>query len=169
MLGRPVCNYGIPGEMAKQGLPRLSRLMTSADSSVVVVMEGVNDLGAYRTSSAILRDLTRMLQVVRRRHLFPVLTTLVPTYYPSGHPQHGLNRQVRALSSQILRLAHKQHGTLADVERVFLKDRRGVNLTRHSGVPDYLHPNDAGYRMIAVTVAKAIKSHLKSGKRSKRE
>lgn len=162
-LHTSVCNYGVPGEMTLTGLPRWRALLRAFQPRTVAFMEGVNDLASDVPATTILDDLEAMVLSARQRGLTPVLVTLTPTYYPRSHPHHFLNARVHDINRSIRLLAARLHVALADTEAAFMADGHGAALTRHGRSLDYLHPNDAGYRLIADAVAGAL--HSPVGKR----
>lgn len=156
MLHTSVCNYGIPGEMAQQGRPRFRQLLRAYRPRLVVLLEGVNDLPAWRTDTDIIGDLAAMRRDAGRRKVRLLVATLTPTYYRTNDPHHYLNARVATLSAAIRVWARREHQSLADINRAFSRDRRGWRL-----FADGLHPNDAGYSLLARTVAEAIRrNHL---------
>lgn len=159
MIHRHVCNFGVPGEEARDGLDRLHDLLNIAGPHTVLLMEGVNDLASDRTIDQVTGDLLAMVLIARHAGAHVVLLTLTPTYYPAGSDHHFLNAKVLALNRQVRRLAKETHVPLADVEHAFRRDHRGARLTLHVDGYDYLHPNDAGYLLIAKTAAKVMKKH----------
>lgn len=156
LIHRAVCNYGVSGELAVAGAARLRSLLHVFRPRSVLLMEGVNDLGAGESVTSVLGALETMLGSARRAGVLPVLLTLTPTYYPRESSHYHVNADVGAVNRGIRRLGAHLHVPVADVERAFRRDGRGVELTRHETGPDYLHPNDAGYLLIARAVAPAL-------------
>ena len=159
LLHVPVCNYGVPSELALHGLPRLRKLLQVVQPRIIVLLEGINDLASDRPAGDILRDLREMVRVARHHGVRPLLATLVPTYYPARHAKHFLNDLVPPFNYAVRQLAGHEHVTLADLAWAFRHDPRGGKLT-----VDYLHPNDAGYRLMARTVGAAIRGHRLLGR-----
>jgi lysophospholipase L1-like esterase len=151
ILHASVCNYGIPGEMAQQGRTRFGQLVRHYRPRLLVLLEGVNDLPARRSDADIVRDLAAMRREARRHRERLLVGTLTPTYYRPTDPRYYLNARVAALTDAIRVWARREHQPLADINRAFARKRRAWRL-----FADGLHPNDAGYRLLAESVASAI-------------
>jgi lysophospholipase L1-like esterase len=91
-----------------------------------------------------------MRQDARSRKVPLLISTLTPTADPY------LNTKVAKLSAAIRSWAQRMQQPLADVSRAFATHRHGQLLSL-----DGQHPNDAGYLVLARTVATAIQhNHL---------
>jgi lysophospholipase L1-like esterase len=155
-LHTTVCNYGVPGEITDQGLVRLPGVLRAARPRIVIIMEGVNDLPTPGVEPDILQHLATMVARVRKRHAVPVLSTILPTYYPRSDWHVVLNYRVRALNWRIRVMARHRHVVLADPAAAFRRVRHAWRLT-----VDHLHPNDRGYRLLARSIARVItRRHL---------
>jgi lysophospholipase L1-like esterase len=104
LLHQVVLDYGVGGEQTSAGLERLRRTLAAVKPSRVYLLEGTNDLRAGRKVSAILADLTQMLQAVTHARASPVLLTVLPTALKSP-----TNAQVRALNEGILALGARRY------------------------------------------------------------
>jgi lysophospholipase L1-like esterase len=96
-------------------------------------------------------NLTRMVRDVKIRQGIPVLATIIPT-----NPEHPFfqplrNEWVAAMDVRIREIARSEGALLADVESAF---RRAPSLG--ALFADHIHPNDAGYEVMAQTFFDAI-------------
>jgi lysophospholipase L1-like esterase len=154
LIRLPVLNYGVPGEQAIIGYSRLPRVLSALHPSVVLILEGVNDLHAGYTPSAAATRLGWMVKEVQDAHARPILLTLTRTYFPPNYPEPATNGKVAQLSSIIRHLGPKLHVPVVDLYDAFPPPRGQPAVMRQpNGGEDYLHPNDAGYRLIARTIA----------------
>jgi lysophospholipase L1-like esterase len=155
-----VANEGHPGEAAgdPDTLVRFMRLTASRQYSVVLLMEGSNDIfyGDASREPAAYDGLRAMIRNAKANSMRPYLATIPPTNPTACDPVcrgrdpfalvSGFNDGVRAL-------AVSEGVTLVDVYQAF-----GGNLSLLG--PDGLHPAAAGYQKIADTFFTAIKQTL---------
>jgi len=151
-----VANAGLPGEEVGKAdtLARFAQVVGSRTYESVLVMEGSNDIfGGDTTKIApAISNLRTMLRYAKSASVRPYLAT-VPPMNPAG-PRGRLGyAAVPPLNDQIRTLATSEAVTLVDVNLAF-----GGNLTLLSA--DGLHPNAAGYELIARTFFTSLRSTL---------
>lgn len=136
-------NSGIGGETTGQGLERLRIEVRSARYDLVLLLEGVVDVNnpqpLFEEARANLKEMIRVVQ----GEGIPVIIGTVPRLNDDGFRTRGIEN-VPKLNEMIREEAEAEKVPLADHERAF-----GRNLTLQG--PDGLHPNDAGYQVIAET------------------
>jgi lysophospholipase L1-like esterase len=140
-------NAGVGGETVFDGEDRLAATLGTSQivPGIVLLLEGINGLGSDESSiEATVAALLDMVATVRARGGLPILGTLTPV-----GPADGRGAAVAALNARIRQVAAEQGIRLADHEAAF-----GGNLGLLSG--DQLHPNDAGYQVMAETWLAAI-------------
>lgn len=151
-----VLNYGVGGELTSEGLPRLRAMVRSVHPSTVVILEGINDLWGGRSATDIAGNLSAMARTVRASGARPILLTVLPVDRPVFSDAQS---KVNALNVAIRAMAKRQDVKVVDAEARFRRHHPPSTLFRHSdGREDGVHPNDAGYRVLAREVARALKS-----------
>ena len=154
LLHRPVLNYGVGRETTIDGLPRLKRVLHAVHPSTVVLLEGFNDLSAGQMPSAVAGRLVRMATLIRQAGARPVLLTVLPNDGPRWRPLAG---RIGSLNTMLRRIGNRTHFTLVDSAATFTAHKPLAAFFRHDdGREDGLHPNDAGYRVLAVLVYQVL-------------
>ena len=134
-----VLNYGVGGESSRGGYRRLRSVLGAHSAKYILIMEGTNDLLYYGISpSSTLRYLSAMIDISRKYDVLPILSTLTPDTKNSGKNIEG------DYNPQIIRLTSEKKIPLAD-------QYKAVASKWYSLTYDGLHPNDAGYKVMADT------------------
>jgi acyl-CoA thioesterase-1 len=138
LTGRKVINAGIPGEVSAVGLQRLPELLDRERPSLLILCHGGNDLIARRDHQLIADNLRAMIRTAGDRGV-PVLLVAVPAL--------GLTLKPPNLYEE-----------LAMEFRIPLEGKALVHiLGKGSLKSDYIHPNAAGYRLLAEALAELLK------------
>ncbi len=140
-----VLNYGHPGESTSEGDSRIQAVLDKEHPDVVLVMEGTNDLWIVDTAT-VMTNLASMVDKVIKSGASPILATITPDTR-GDKPVPQMNDIIRAW-------AKNNNVKLADQYTALVDDWDFLPL--HSG--DQLHPNQAGYDVIAQTWLSAIQS-----------
>jgi acyl-CoA thioesterase I len=136
-----VINAGLPGETASGALRRLDRDVLAQDPRIVIVFLGGNDL-MQRVPKA--TTLAAIEEIVRRIQETGALAVLVGLNAP--YPLGGLNDDYEKIADA--------HGA------VFVSNvMRGI-LDSPAMRSDQVHPNAAGYKLIADRIHKAVEPYL---------
>jgi lysophospholipase L1-like esterase len=160
-----VLNQGAPGEAASDPatLTRFKGLTSTGRYSVVLIMEGTNDLYDRddKIFPAAIDGLRQMIRDAKGRSIRPYLATIPPMNPSACVPVcRGLPWSlVAGFDDQVRSLAATEGVTLVDVYQGF-----GGNLG-YIG-PDGLHPSADGYAKIADLFFTAIKSTLETSSSS---
>ena len=152
--GLEITNAGLPTEWAEDGAARLPKLMSDMRPQVVLLMEGVNDLGALgsRGVPSAWRAIDMMAKEIRNRGARAFVATLPPPR-PSGVKAVPLSL-VQTLNGNIRDTARGEGAVLVDVFTAL-----SVDVNRYISI-DGLHPTEAGYQKIAETFYEAIRQDL---------
>jgi lysophospholipase L1-like esterase len=140
-IGRPIANLGVPGDTTADGLARIDEVL-ELDAGVVILLLGGNDF----------------LRQVPRDTTFANLAGIIGQLQADGAAvllagvRGGLVRD--SFAARFEQLADR-HGT-AYVHDV-LDDTLGVE----GYMADQVHPNDAGYRVIADRIRPVLEAMLK--------
>jgi lysophospholipase L1-like esterase len=151
-----ILNYGVAKEQTSDGLPWLVALVRSVHPSTVVILEGINDLWGGRSASDIAGNLSRVAKSCRAFGALPIILTVLPVDRPVFL---GAASKVRALDAAIRVMAKQQDVQIVAAAARFRSRHPLSMLFRHSdGREDGVHPNDAGYRLLAKLAARGLNS-----------
>jgi acyl-CoA thioesterase-1 len=138
LTGRKVVNAGVPGEVSARGLQRLPELLERERPALLILCHGGNDLLAHQDHRLIADNLRAMLRVAGERGV-PVLLVAVPS--------PDLMLKPPALYEELSREFH------VPVEKKALSHILGKGNLKS----DYIHPNAAGYRLLAEALVELLK------------
>jgi len=138
LIQRPVVNAGIPGEVTAEGVTRLPQLLERYHPALLILCHGGNDLLRRTGEVRAAENLRTMVAMAKEQGIDVVLL---------GVPKPDLSLSPPDYYAQIAaEFAIPYDGeALADI----LGDR--------SLKSDYIHPNAAGYRQLAETLAKLLR------------
>jgi len=148
--GASLNNSGVPGETTERGLRRLPGEIAAYRPDLLLLLQGVVDVNNDNPRfSAVQANLREMVRLAKSRGVTVVIGT-IPPLNPEGFRTTGM-ANVPVLNERIRQIAAAEEIGLADHESAFAGD-----LTLQG--PDGLHPNDAGYQMMAETWFQAIQT-----------
>ncbi len=151
-LGRAtIIKDGLGATRSNRGSDRLPDSLT-VRPAYTLIHYGTNDWNVAECKLSppcfTIDSLRRMVRDVKGRQGLPVLGTIIPAN-PAIQPER--NAWVSAMDARIRELAQAEGALLADLEAAFL---------RAPSVPalftDHVHPNDAGYEVMAQAFFEAI-------------
>lgn len=139
LIGRTVVNAGVPGEVSTDGLLRLPALLDREQPALLLLCHGGNDQLQRLDPNRLADNLRAMIRLARDRNIAVVLIAV---------PAPGLSLRPLPLYAGIA----DEFGLAADLETVadILGDRALKS--------DYIHPNAAGYRRLALAVADLLRA-----------
>lgn len=146
LIGKTVTNDGSYGSTAAAGAGRCASVIAARKGAFMLVLYGINDLLFGRSTDNIAASLEKIVNICRDNHVVPVLAT-----YPI--PIHG--HEIFAggtyrLNNAIRNLASAYHLRCVDLEKEFLD---GSDPDPALYLPDGLHPNAEGNKIIALAFA----------------
>ncbi|MBN1521304.1 MAG: hypothetical protein JW928_02125 [Candidatus Aureabacteria bacterium] len=141
-LGQTVVNRGVGGETTAAGLSRINSVLRQDDPQRIFIMEGTNDMNQGRSISSVIFNLKEMVIRSQNYGSTPYLATICPNDRKQQTTQQ-LNAEIRSLAVQL-------GVSNPDVYSAF-----GGAVTSTYFI-DYIHPNDAGYDIIANTFYNSI-------------
>lgn len=166
--GRPYVNRGIGGQTTSQMLLRFRPDVIELQPKAVVILAGTNDVAGNSgktTPEAIEANLADMAELARVHGVAVVLASILPITDdkkgPNGAPlERSTDRPPEALKSLNRWLARyaQQNGHVYLDYASSMGDARG--LLRSELTDDGLHPNAAGYAIMAPLAEKAIEQAL---------
>ena len=151
---RKAINMGVSGDRTQHVLWRFEQgQLDGIHAKVAVVMIGTNNSNKNDNSEAdILEGVTAIVNQIRSRQ--PDTKILLLAIFPRGatfSPQRGKILQV---NEALAKLDDGQHIFYMDLGPLFIQPDGSIS---KDIMPDYLHPNDAGYRIWANATEPKIK------------
>ncbi len=138
LLGCRVINAGVPGEISSAALQRLPVWLKQEKVDLVILCQGGNDMLHKQEDDVIRRNLDAMVTLARDAGAEVILI---------GVPRPGLLLKVPDFYRQVA----GKHGLPCDSKTV------AQVLSTASLKSDYVHPNAAGYRRMAESIAALIR------------
>lgn len=141
LIGRPVVNAGIPGDTTARALERLERDVLSRSPRIVLITLGGNDLKNRQDRDSAFRNLKTIITSIQGRGALVIVGGLdVPVW------GRGFQEQYRKVCEE--------------TGAVFVPDVLKGLLGNPDKMSDAIHPNDAGYGIMAGYFYEAIKPYL---------
>jgi acyl-CoA thioesterase-1 len=141
-----VVNAGLPGEDTAGGLTRINSVL-NGPGDTLLLMEGTNDINAKTVSNeTIAANLDQMAQKAEAVGWKVVHASIIPRLPTANHDKD--NADAADLAAQIRDLAWSKARGMADPFEVFTTVPGGFE-SLYAGGDDKLHPNAAGYLLLA--------------------
>ncbi|MFB3091405.1 MAG: arylesterase [Gammaproteobacteria bacterium] len=136
-INRKIINAGVPGELSMQGLKRLPKLLEKYQPGLMILCHGGNDILWKENLAEAETNIREMIALAKNKNI-PVILL--------GVPKPGL-----FLSSA------KLYANIAESTNViFMPNLIADVLSDASMKSDSVHPNKAGYREMAFTIANTL-------------
>ncbi|MES2267955.1 MAG: GDSL-type esterase/lipase family protein [Bacteroidota bacterium] len=151
---------GISGQIAPQLLVRFQQDVISLKPRAVIILAGSNDIAGttgHVTNERILDNVKSMVELCRVHNIKPILCAYLPiNEYPW---RKGLQpaEKIISLNKAITAYAAKNKLILLDYYTPLVDDKKG---TRAELTIDGVHPNAAGYKIMAKVTDEAIAKAL---------
>ena len=140
-IGRPVINAGIPGDTTDTALARLERDVLDRSPRIVLITLGGNDLKNRQDRDRAFRNLKAIITAIQGRGALVIVGGLdVPVW------GRGFQEQYRQVCEE--------------TGAVLVPDILKGLLGNPGKMSDAIHPNDAGYGIMAGYFYEAIKPYL---------
>lgn len=159
--GKPYINRGISGQTTPQMLVRFRPDVIALKPKVVVILGGTNDIAGNTgpsTLEMIEDNLASMADLAKANGIKVVLASVLPVYdYPW---KRGLNpaEKITTLNEWIKQYADKKRIVYLDYYSALVDERKGMKAEYSK---DGVHPNEAGYKLMASLTEKAIAKALR--------
>jgi acyl-CoA hydrolase len=146
--GWHVINAGVPGNTTQDGLARLNDLLDAHESGqqkidLLLVELGGNDFLKHVPQSQTINNLKSILSQAKARNIHIALIA-IPEFSPVGAAFGTLSD-------------HPLYEKLAvETDTPLIEDLFSDVLAKNSLKADYIHPNAAGYRVVAEKLHKAL-------------
>ncbi|MDB4916177.1 MAG: hypothetical protein JWM95_3821 [Gemmatimonadetes bacterium] len=158
--GKPYVGRGISGQTTPQMVVRFHQDVVALAPKVVVILAGTNDIAGNTgpsTLEMIEDNLTAMTEIARAHNIRVVLSSVLPVFDYPWKPGLEPAPRIVALNAWMKRYAQDVGETYLDYHSAMVDARGGLPPTTSR---DGVHPNDAGYRIMAPLVEAAIAQAL---------
>jgi lysophospholipase L1-like esterase len=158
--GRPYVGRGISGQTTPQMLVRFRQDVIALEPAVVVILAGTNDIAGNTgpsTLGMIEDNLTSMVELARANDIRVVLASVLPAYDYPWRPGLDPAPKIVALNTWMRQYASAHDVVYLDYHSAMADDRMGL---RAELTDDGVHPNAAGYQVMAPLAERAITDAL---------
>ena len=159
--GKPYIGRGISGQTTPQMLVRFRQDVVALQPKVVVILAGTNDIAGNTGPSTIemIEDnMASMAEIAKANHIRVVLSSVLPVYdYPWRRGLEPAGKIV-ALNAWLRSYAASHGATYLDYHSAMADERQGMKAALSY---DGVHPNEAGYRVMASLAEPAIEAALR--------
>ena len=161
---KPYINRGIGGQTTSQMLVRFRQDVIDLEPKVVVILAGTNDIAGNSgkiSNDDIERNFATMAELAHLHHIRVVFSSILPVSNYTPKSQEFFNSRPM---SRIVALNDWLKGYCAGAGSVYLDyfhsmvDEQGM--LKRDLADDGLHPNPAGFRVMAPLAEKAIRTAL---------
>lgn len=162
--GRPYVDRGISGQTTPQMLVRFRQDVIDLHPAVVVILGGVNDIAENTgptTLGTIFGNIVSMAELARANGITVVLSSVLPASSFRWRPELEPAPKIVALNAWIRNYATAHGAIYLDYYTAVADERGGM---RSNLSTDGVHPNEAGYRVMAPLAEQAIARALRSGR-----
>jgi lysophospholipase L1-like esterase len=159
--GKPYVGRGIGGQTTPQMLVRFRQDVIALHPAVVVILAGTNDIAGNTgpsTQSMIEDNLISMVELARAGGIRVVLSSVLPAYDYRWRPGLEPAGKIVALNAWMRDYASTHDVVYLDYHSAMADERQGL---RSDLSDDGVHPNEAGYRLMAPLAERAIAQALR--------
>jgi len=159
--GKPYINRGIGGQTTPQMLVRFHPDVVALKPKVVVILAGTNDIAGNTgpsTLEMIEDNLASMAEIASANRIKVVVSSVLPVYDYPWKPGLEPAPKIIALNKWMKDYAAKHRAIYLDYHSAMADERGGM---RSELASDGVHPTEAGYRVMAPLVEKAIEKALR--------
>lgn len=164
--GRPWLDRGIAGQTTAQMLLRFQQDVVALRPRVVVILAGTNDIAENAgpfAPDATLANLASMTELARANGIGVVLASVPPALDFPWRAGLEPAAKIVALNARIRALANGAGAVLFDDHPALADERGGM---RRDLADDGVHPNAAGYAVMAPLAEAAVRSALLASERT---
>lgn len=159
--GKPYIGRGIGGQTTPQMVVRFRQDVVGLSPAVVVILAGTNDIAGNTgpsTLGMIEDNLASMVEMAQANGIRVVLSSVLPVYDYPWRPGLEPAPKIVELNAWMKRYAAGHHAVYLDYYSAMVDARGG--LKGELGT-DGVHPNEAGYRVMAPLAEQAIAQALR--------
>jgi lysophospholipase L1-like esterase len=159
--GKPYVNRGISGQTTPQMLIRFRPDVIALKPKVVVILAGTNDIASNtgpESLEEIEGNLQSMAELAKANGIKVVLSAVMPVCdYIKPQTERRPPEKILSLNAWMRTYCANNHLTFLDYYSSMIDDHK---MLRKDLTYDGLHPNDAGYAVMAPLAAQAIADAL---------
>lgn len=158
---KPYAGRGISGQTTPQMLVRFRQDVIALQPAVVVILAGTNDIAGNTgpsTQAMIQDNLISMVELARANGIRVVLSSVLPAYEYPWRPGLEPAGKIVALNAWMREYASTHDVVYVDYHSAMADERQGL---RAELSDDGVHPNEAGYRIMAPLVERAVAEALR--------
>jgi len=162
--GKPYINRGIDGQSTPEMLVRFRQDVIDLHPKVLVVLAGTNDIAGVTgptRNEDIEANYASMAELARAHHIHVVFASLLPVnnYTEDAKESFALRPRERilALNTWLKDYCARNRLVYLDYFSALVDDK---GMLKRDLTGDGLHPNDAGYKIMAPLAEKAIQKAL---------
>ncbi len=162
--GKPYLNRGISGQTTPQMLVRFRQDVLNLKPKVVVILAGINDIAentGKMTHEEIAGNIASMSELAHANGIRVVLCSVLPASDFKWHPGLAPAPKVKALNAWMKDYAAKNGFVYVDYYAPMVDGEGGMNAELS---PDGVHPNAAGYEIMAPLAETGIAEALKKSR-----
>ena len=161
---RDFVNRGISGQITGEMLGRMKADVINLKPAAMHVLAGTNDIARSVPLSTIQNNLTLIADLAEAHKIRLVFASILPVsdYHREKNPQYEHSRRrppetIRALNAWLEKLCRQRNFIYADY---FSQMVDAAGFLRAELADDGLHPNSAGYRIMAPITLEAVNKAL---------
>ncbi|MCX6252077.1 MAG: SGNH/GDSL hydrolase family protein [Bacteroidetes bacterium] len=158
--GRPYVNRGISGQTTPQMLLRFRADVINLKPKVVVILAGTNDIAGNTgpsTLEMIAGNIFSMAELAKTNGITVILCSLLPVFDYPWKPGLRPPKKIATLNEMIKKYADGHGIIYLDFYSSMVDQRKGL---KSAYTTDGVHPNEAGYKVMAPLAGKAIAKAL---------
>ena len=159
--GKPYIGRGIGGQTTPQMLVRFRQDVIALEPAVVVILAGTNDIAGNTgpsTLEMIEHNLMSMVELAKANGIRVVLSSVLPAYDYRWRPGLEPAPKIIALNAWMKQYAADNDVVYLDYHTAMADERQGLPVELSE---DGVHPNEAGYRVMAPLAERAIAEALR--------
>lgn len=126
---------------------------------LIILLEGVNDLGSATPYDFIESDLRAMVTIALQNGLPVIIATILPVTSKTGEDRSAQAQRIYEFNPRVAQIAQDFQIPLADLYSAFVGTPNWENLLL---TDDGLHPNDSGFELMADILLQTILPRLTS-------
>ncbi|SEA44744.1 Lysophospholipase L1 [Chitinophaga terrae (ex Kim and Jung 2007)] len=159
--GKPYINRGISGQTTPQMLIRFRPDVINLKPKVVVILAGTNDIAGntgYTPVETIYGNIVSMAELAKANNIKVVLASVLPAFDYPWRPGLEPVPKIAELNNKLKQYAESHNLVYLDYYSAMADERKGLKAEL---TYDGVHPNKAGYEVMAPLAEKAIAQALK--------
>ncbi|WP_281297192.1 SGNH/GDSL hydrolase family protein [Flavobacterium limnophilum] len=159
-VGKPYINRGISGQTTPQILIRFRADVIDLQPSIVVLLAGANDIAGNTgpsTLEMILNNIISMAELAKANNIKMILCSLLPAYDFPWKTGSFPAEKIETFNTMLKKYADENEILYLDYYSAMVDERKGL---KAAYADDGVHPNKAGYEVMAPIVEKAINEIL---------